>query len=320
MLPEVVICIDYNFKDMDLFGLDLQNFLENKRIFIVQQVDNIIKVIFSTSVNSINFISYGAFLGLNKLEGNDFFEVLNYNTFKQMNNSLDYSKIDVKKLKSLNYTELRSKGIESLPASYSRDEINYVEFCFDYLTIYEKYLQNISRNISYVINTINATDIETNRLYMLELPSSYEFNNSTGNININNNVMQIFTLPIPLSFDYIDDYNIVKNNNTKFFFLFVQNPDSIQIIDSFYMNILFSMIFSFISVCFLNLIIWVVIGSCYYFYFKAVLAPLKKINTDFKELVFIKEKNFEINNKKLKRQEVLIDKPPRFINTIESKL
>ncbi len=143
MLPEVVICIDYNFKDMDLFGLDLQNFLENKRIFIVQQVDNIIKVIFSTSVNSINFISYGAFLGLNKLEGNDFFEVLNYNTFKQMNNSLDYSKIDVKKLKSLNYTELRSKGIESLPASYSRDEINYVEFCFDYLTIYEKYKQNI---------------------------------------------------------------------------------------------------------------------------------------------------------------------------------
>ena len=142
---------------MDLFGLDLQNFLENKRIFIVQQVDNIIKVIFSTSVNSINFISYGAFLGLNKLEGNDFFEVLNYNTFKQMNNSLDYSKIDVKKLKSLNYTELRSKGIESLPASYSRDEINYVEFCLDYLTIYEKYQQNISRNISYVINTINAT-------------------------------------------------------------------------------------------------------------------------------------------------------------------
>jgi len=34
MLPEVIICIDYNFKDMDLFGLDLQNFLENKRIFI----------------------------------------------------------------------------------------------------------------------------------------------------------------------------------------------------------------------------------------------------------------------------------------------
>lgn len=305
---------------MDLFGLDLQNFLENKRIFIVQQVDDIIKVIFSTSVNSFNFRSFGSFLGLNKLEGNDFFEVLNYNTFIQTNNSLDYSQIDQKKLKSLNYTELRSLGIESLPSSYTGNEVSYVEFCIDYLIIYEKYQQNISRNISYVINTINATDIQSNKLNMLELPSSYEYNNSTRNIKMNNNVMQIFTLPIPLSFDYIEDYNIVKNNNTKFFFLFVQNPDSIQIIDSFYMNILFSMIFSFISVCFLNLIIWVVIGSCYYFYFKAVLAPLKKINNDFKELVFIKEKNLEINNKKLKRQELLIDKPPRFINTIESKL
>jgi hypothetical protein len=321
-LPEVVACIDYNFKDMDLFGTDLQNFLENKRIFVVQKVGSIIKVIFSTSVNSIDFTSYGTYLGLNNTEGNDFFEVLNFNTFRQMNKSLDFSKISIGKVKSLNFTDLRAKGIDSLPTSFSRDEVNYAEFCLDYMILSEKYQQLILSNLTSVITSVTPADILSNRLSMLELPTSYEFNNVTSQIILTNNIMQIFTLPIPLGFDYVLDYNIVMNNNTKFFFLFVQNPDSIQIIDSFYMNILFSMMFSFISVCFLNFIIWVVIGSCYYFFFKAILAPLKKINKEFKDLIFIKEKNIDHSIRKekktIKRNEKDEVGQSRFIETWES--
>lgn len=309
---------------MDLFGLDLQSFLESKRIFVVQLLGSIIKVIFSTSVKSIDFTSFGSYLGLSKTDGNDLFEVLNYGTFKQMNNSLDYSKIDLKKLQTLNYTDLKLKGgSEALPSSYTNQEVSYVEFCLDYLELSNKY-REILANLSTVFNTITSDEIINNKLNLFEQAYSYEFSNVTNQIMMKKNVMQIFSLPIPLSFDYILDYNIVKNNNTKFFFLFVQNPDSIQIIDSFYMNILFSMIFSFISVCFLNFIIWVVIGSCYYFYFKAILAPLKKINREFKELVFIKEKNVESNgmDRKGKRRKTKFgdpDEQPRFIESFESR-
>jgi len=304
---------------MDIFGLDLQNFLDKKRIFIVEIVDNKLKVIFSTSVNNKNFVSFGNYLRTNKTEGNDFFEVLNYNTFASMNSSLDYINLNKSKLSGMNCTDIKSKANVSL-YEYNREELNYISFCNNFFDIYQNYMNNILPNITEVIMNITNHQIQSKDLYLNELPGWYIYNNDTKNIEYSRNLMQIFTLPIKLSFDYIDDYNIIKTNNTKIFFLFVQNPDSVQIIDAFYMNIIYSMIFSFISVCFLNFVIWVIIGSCYYLYFKAILSPLKRINKEFKDLVFIKEKNLNtIRKYKKSESEQEKDKQIKFLKIIKSK-
>ena len=305
---------------MDLFGLDLQSFLEDKRIYIVQKVDDTLKVIFSTSVNSADIYSFSTFLNLNKTEGNDFFEVLNYKIFKLMKESINSSNINWDKMKSLNISQIRKNSTYSAPSNYTKDEKSYVNFSVDYLNLYENYNKYIFNSISEQINSLKNEDITTDKLSPLHFDNTYIFSNYTNQILLAKTALEIFTLPIPLGFDYVNDYNIIKTNKTKFYFLFVQNPDSIQIIDSLFLNIVFSIIFSFISVCFLNFIIWMVLGTCYYFYFKAILSPLKKINNDFKELVFIKEKNIDIYNiDSMKSNKIVVEQENfGFILTFES--
>lgn len=275
---------------MDTFGNVLQSFLLNKRIFIVQMVDTTIKVIFSTSVNSSDFNSFGMSLKLNNNEGNDFFEVLNFNSFKSMNASIDYTKIDLVKLGKLNYTDINAIAYIMKNSTYTDDEKKYIDFCQQYTKMKMTYQSIIMKNISDFMSKNNENLIEPN---LTSLNETYEFSNKTSSIIKTNNIMEIYTLPIRMGFDYYNDYNIIKKNKIKFYFIFVQNPDSIDIIDSLYLNIVFSLLFSFISLSFLNIIIWVVLGSCYYFYFKAIFTPLKKINRDFKDLVFIDEKNLD---------------------------
>ena len=300
---EVVVCFNYNFKDMDLFGLDLQNFLANKRIFIVQKVDDTIKVIFSTSVKSSNFSSFSTYLNLNKTEGNDFFEVLNYNIFYQMKESINMTNVNLTKMNSLNITEFHQNKTYPKDNNFSKNEISYLNFSINYLNLYENYNRSIYTIISGQIKNETNKYIKSDNLTALRLNHTYIFNNIKNQILLTKTALQIFTLPIPLGFDYENDYNIIITNATKFYFLFVTNPESVQVIDSFFLNIVYSLIFPFLSVCFLNFIIWVILGSCYYLYFKSILAPLKSINENFKELVFIKEKNLDIysnNNFKTK--------------------
>ena len=116
-------------------------------------------------------------------------------------------------------------------------------------------------------------------------------------INNTNRSNEIYIFPINLNLNYKNDYNIEIVNGSNLYFVLVQEQVIDSTINELSKNILYTILFSFISVSFLNFIIWIVISSCFFFYFKAIFAPLKKIHREFNKLLFVNEKNHD-NDKK----------------------
>ena len=129
---------------------------------------------------------------------------------------------------------------------------------------YDDYNDRIFKNLTKIKeNNKNFEKVSLDKI------NKYDINNT-------NRSNEIYIFPINLNLNYKNDYNIEIVNGSNLYFVLVQEQVIDSTINELFKNILYTILFSFISVSFLNFIIWIVISSCFFFYFKAIFAPLKK--------------------------------------------
>ena len=285
--PSVLLCIGFNFNDVELYKSQISDTLgANKKIFILYSDGVDITAMFSSDYYPQEYVSYGQKLNINNNTENNFFEIYNQKTFDSylMNNATN--------------TDYSTK-LQYLSSIYNDVYSYYNSTIFPSLTkMINSYTNSYNMNMNFDINITNYKTFNESQYYF-NISSDYYYLDTNQSITFSNSIEEDFyLLPIPVSFDYVNNYNLTFSKKTSFYMLYTSTQfTKNENVNTFFSVIIFEILLNFCFLVAVNCLIWVLFGFIYYYFFNAFLAPLKDINNLYKELLFVKTTNddFRIN-------------------------
>lgn len=249
--PNLVLCTTFNYNDLQLYRDQVEEVLISRRVFVFYYDGTNMVVIFSTDNSASSYKSYGQVLNINNNTENDLFEAL-YQT--QFDNYVS---------KNGNNTSLLTEYYNNVNTFYQHN----------ILTAIQTQLDNVSRDTNEV--SFNETQ-------------SYIYDNTTNTISLVSKDSEYYIFPINLNFDYNDTYQISESNKSDFFILIVNESEETEKVNEFFQVILYEFLLYFCYIVFVNVLIWILFGIVYYYFFKGFLLPFKEINRLFTDLYFNK--------------------------------
>ena len=276
-LPKKVLCTAFNFNDVQIFKEQLSQTLgKNRKIIIVYPDFTVdpenpqLLVVFTSEKYPEEYFSLGRFLSLNDNKEIDLMEIYYTTLFEKFRNSENSEKENIKPI----YEEVQNFFNKNIKSKLTSMINNY----------YKTDIKSINKS-NY--KKYNDTD------YLFTLTESYAYNEISRSMVISNEKTEnIYLFPIPISYDYIDDYKLVEKEDIDFFLIYVDEQiEKYENVKSFYTVVFYEILIYFFFIITLKIMIWIIFGICFSCFHKGFFAPIMNINSLLRELFFSHHKN-----------------------------
>jgi hypothetical protein len=220
-VPVLLTCLGFNYNDINLFREQVNNGLQDSKLLIVYSDGDEPSIMFNSYLNQNEYKSYGNELGFNSHAENNFFEGYVQDIFDDYLDQTTAKK-DIDEVTQQAEIKARYSEIQSYYNTWILPKI---------ITM----IKNYQDNSTYLnINQTNYLTCCPPEQYYFNLTDSYIFKYNEGGentITLSTDINQFFyLLPIPESYEYINDYKITGSKKNKFYLIFIQKQAKVRLI------------------------------------------------------------------------------------------